>query len=96
VPSRIGRLANAGQRPARCARSGTPHGPPLTLLAAHLSVLDTLGVAAAVGVAVQLLAIDDPLSWFSAACVAALLGAGDGRADRWPPGSSPTPSPRCR
>jgi hypothetical protein len=43
--------------------------------AAYLSVLDTLGVAAAVGVAVQLLAIDDPLSWFSAACVAALLGA---------------------
>ena len=38
-------------------------------------MLDTLGVAAAVGVAVQLLAIDDLLSWFSAACVAALLGA---------------------
>jgi len=42
--------------------------------AAYLSVLDSLGVAAAIGVGVQLLAIDDPLSWFSGACVAALLG----------------------
>ena len=42
--------------------------------AAYLTVLDSLGVAAAIGVGVQLLAIDDALSWFSAACVAALLG----------------------
>src|SRR3989442_7851650 len=43
--------------------------------AAYFSVLDALGVAAAVFVGVQLLAIDDRLSWFSAECVAALLGA---------------------
>jgi hypothetical protein len=43
--------------------------------AAYLSVLDSLGVAAAVAVGAQLLAVDDPLSWFSAAGVAALLGA---------------------
>src|SRR5690242_4342315 len=43
--------------------------------AAYLTVLDSLGVAAAVGVGAQLVLVDDALSWFSAACVAALLGA---------------------
>ena len=59
--------------------------------AAYLSVLDALGVAAAVFVGVQLLAIDDPLSWFSAASVAALLGASEVVALMIGlPGSSPT------
>lgn len=43
--------------------------------AAYLSVLDTLGVAAAVGVALQLTLVDDELSWLSAGGVAILLGA---------------------
>lgn len=42
--------------------------------AAYLSVLDTLALAAAVGVAVQLACIDDELSWLSATGVAMLLG----------------------
>jgi hypothetical protein len=42
--------------------------------AAYLSVLDVLGVAAAIGVALQLARIDDELSWLSASGVALLLG----------------------
>jgi len=42
--------------------------------AAYLSVLDTLGLAAAVAVAVQLWYIDDELSWLSAIGVSILLG----------------------
>jgi hypothetical protein len=42
--------------------------------AAYLAVLDTLGLAAAVAVAVQLWYIDDELSWLSAIGVSILLG----------------------
>ena len=43
--------------------------------AAYLSVLDTLAVAAAVAVVLQLVFVDDDLSWLSAGGVALLLGA---------------------
>jgi len=42
--------------------------------AAYLSVLDILAVAAAVGVMLQLVLVDDDLSWLSAGGVALLLG----------------------
>jgi hypothetical protein len=43
--------------------------------AAYLSVLDVLAVAAALGVALQLLVVDDDLSWLAAGGTALLLGA---------------------
>ena len=43
--------------------------------AAYLSVLDTLAVAAALGVVLQFLLVDDDLSWLAAGGIAVLLGA---------------------
>jgi hypothetical protein len=43
--------------------------------AAYLSVLDLLAVTAALGVVLQLVFVDDDLSWLSAGGVAVLLGA---------------------
>jgi len=42
---------------------------------AYLTVLDSVGVIAAAGVGVQLALVDDAISWYSAAGVAALLGS---------------------
>jgi len=61
---------------------------------AYLSVLDTLGVAAAVGVGLQLAYVDDALSWLSAGGVAVLLGlAGLVALTAGFPGASPTRYP---